>query len=49
MRGIDTTNRLSTGDNVFDIGFNIEPFDLFGGNGGPGGAHILDQIKEEDD
>jgi hypothetical protein len=48
MRGIDTTNRLSTGENAFEMNFNVEPLELFGPYGS-GVPHILDQIKEEED
>jgi len=36
MRGLDTTNRLSTGGDttLFDLGLNIESLDIFGGGRG---------------
>lgn len=47
MRGLDTTNRMSTGGDgtLFDIGFNIESLDIFGGRF----TQKLDLIKEEED
>jgi hypothetical protein len=47
MRGLDTTNRMSTGGDasIFDLGLNIEFLDIFGRRG----TQKLDQIKEEED
>ena len=47
MRGLDSTNRMSTGGDasLFDLGLNIEFLDIFGRRG----TQKLDQIKEEED